>query len=94
MQEVELVIGFIQSIGFTGLLIILAIPTLRAKIFGGTTSEACDCGGNSEILNHLKNYYNHDLTAFMSSIDARLEKFEKMEEHLEDMRINGVRIRK
>lgn len=86
MQEVELLIGFVQSIGFTGLLIILAIPSLRDKIFGNNN--------NNRILEHLENYYNHDLTAFMSGIHTKMDKLEKMEEHLEDMRINGVRLRK
>lgn len=89
MQEVELFIGFVQSIGFTGLLIILAIPSLRDKIFGTSNNS-----NNNRILEHLENYYNHDLTAFMSGIHTKMDKLEKMEEHLEDMRINGVRLRK
>jgi hypothetical protein len=88
MQEIELIIGFIQSIGFTGLLIILAIPSLREKIFGGGN------GQGTEILEHLQNYYNHDLTAFMSQINTKVQKLDEIEKHLEDIRLNGVRLRK
>ena len=90
MEEIKIIIGLIQSIGFTGLLIILAVPKLRAYFgFGGNTGL-----DESEILRHLEEYYNHDLTSFMTKIDEKLGKLEKMESHLDDIRINGVRLRK
>lgn len=88
MEEIKLVINFIESMGFVGLLIILAVPTLRKKFGFGSESN-----NNSEILEHLEQYYNHDLTTFMSQINTKIEKLDKIESHLEDMRVNGVRIR-
>jgi hypothetical protein len=89
MEEIKLVINFIESMGFVGLLIILAVPTLRKKFGFGSESN-----NNSEILEHLEQYYNHDLTSFMTKIDAKLDKLDKIESHLDDLRANGVRIKK
>ena len=82
MEEFRLIIGFVQSIGFTGLLIILAIPKTRTWL---------GFGNNNEILEHLQEYYNHDLTSSLGSIETKLN---KLDSHLDDIRTNGVRIRK
>lgn len=89
MEEIKTIVDLIQGAGFVGLLIILAIPTLRKKFGFGSESN-----NNSEILEHLEQYYNHDLTSFMTKIDAKLDKLDKIESHLDDLRANGVRIKK
>lgn len=85
MDQVSLAVGFIQNIGFVGLLIVLAVPKLRKQIFGVTD--------NNTTFQHLEEYYNHNLTDFVTRISSKIEKLDKIEQHLDDMRINGVRIK-
>ena len=89
MEEIKTIIDLIQGAGFVGILTILAIPKLR-KFFGFSSNG----NGHGEILEHLEQYYNHDLTSFMTRIDAKLDKLDKIESHLDDLRANGVRIKK
>ena len=78
VEEVKGLIDFVQTIGFTGLLIVLAIPRLRSLVFGNGTED-------------LKKYYNHSLT---EKLDGMGKKLDKVNSHLDDIRVNGVRIKK
>ena len=60
MEELKLIITFFQSLGVTGLLIILAIPHLRKKIFG--------MNGTDKKIDALNQHYNHETTKLLTEI--------------------------
>ena len=99
VEEVKGLIDFVQTIGFTGLLIVLAIPRLRSLVFGYLQSSGRSSADIPRLRSlvfgngteDLKKYYNHSLT---EKLDGMGKKLDKVNSHLDDIRVNGVRIKK
>jgi len=85
MEQIQTFISFIQGLGFSGLLIILAVPRLRKLIFNGDTSglkEQIDNIGNNHVHEvgqkvDKSNNYLIKLAISMDNANKTLERIER-----------------
>jgi len=77
MNEITTLIDFIQNIGFVGLLIILAIPSLRKKIFNG----------EGKIITDIRDNHLHEIKEILKETkDDQKSCHIRIEEKLEDIK--------
>lgn len=106
-DEIKTLVDYIQAAGFVGLLIVLAIPKLR-KLVGfsngdHTNTEEIMADVRNALqpllsrMDGLENYGNHTVTEHLTQIAEtqknQCKKLDKVVEHMESIRVDGVRIR-
>ena len=94
MDELGTVLELVKALGGAGTLFLLFFlwQSGLIKIPGLKNGD-----GAQKKMDQLASYYNHDLTEKMEDIldkqQAQCKKLDKIEGHLEEIRINGVRIK-
>jgi len=63
---IQQIVEWVSSLGFVGVLIVLAIPRLKNKLFNG--------GDNGKALKEIKENHLHDMTAKLDKLISLADK--------------------
>lgn len=88
MDAVQFV-SFIQDVGFTGLLVILAVPSLRKKIFNGNGN-----GDYKKLQNELSSIRENHLHEIKTLLDDQCQRGTETLAILKEFKEYGIKIRK
>ena len=68
-MEITTIIEYIQTAGFTGLLIVLAIPKLKKRFFGNGNGDITDLHKHAEVANKEMGQVKANLVEVNTKLD-------------------------